>query len=90
MSEGANFPKIEPFEPLFVKFTTLWYSSDMVRKWWSNELFHTYYLHIRRDIDSFPHVTLNTLDRFRPLMKFNVDRHFIYITAYTDERREEI
>jgi hypothetical protein len=90
MSEGANFPKIEPFEPLFVKFTTLWYSNDMVRQWWSNELFHTYYLHIRRAIESFPRMTLNTLDRFRPLMKFNVDRHFIYITVYTDERREEI
>jgi hypothetical protein len=27
--EGATFPNIEPFEPLAMKFTTLWYSSDM-------------------------------------------------------------
>jgi hypothetical protein len=33
---------------------------------------------------------LNTLDRFRPLMKFCVDRHFIYITARADENKEEL
>jgi hypothetical protein len=33
---------------------------------------------------------LNTLDRFRPLMKFHVDRHFIYITARIDESKEEL
>jgi hypothetical protein len=29
MLEGATFSDIEPFEPLVVKFTTLWYLSDM-------------------------------------------------------------
>jgi hypothetical protein len=36
MPEGATFPDIEPFEPLAVKFSTLWYSSDMNKKWQSN------------------------------------------------------
>jgi hypothetical protein len=29
MLEGMTFPDIEPFEPLAVKFSTLWYLSDM-------------------------------------------------------------
>jgi hypothetical protein len=29
MPEGATFPDIELFKPIDVKFTTLWYSSDM-------------------------------------------------------------
>jgi hypothetical protein len=29
MPEGATFSDIDPFEPLAVKFTLLWYSSDM-------------------------------------------------------------
>jgi hypothetical protein len=33
MPEGATFPDIEPFEPLAVKLTTLWYSSDMGKQW---------------------------------------------------------
>jgi hypothetical protein len=44
MSEGATFPDIDPFEPLAVNFTTLWYSSDMGKQWKSNTVFHTYYL----------------------------------------------
>jgi hypothetical protein len=90
MTEGVTFPEIEPFEPLVVKFATLWYSSDMGNQWQSNVVFHTYYLELRRDIESFPHMTSNTLDRFRPLMKFCIDRHFIYITTCTDERKEEL
>jgi hypothetical protein len=35
-------------------------------------------------------MTLNTLDRFKTLMKFHADRNFIYITARVDESREEI
>jgi hypothetical protein len=35
-------------------------------------------------------MTLNTLDRFRPLMKFHADRHFIYITACIDKSKEEL
>jgi hypothetical protein len=35
-------------------------------------------------------MTPNTLDRFRPLMKFHADRHFIYITVWTDESKEEL
>jgi hypothetical protein len=33
MLEGATFSDIEPFEPLAVKFITLWYSSDMNKQW---------------------------------------------------------
>jgi hypothetical protein len=29
MLEGTTFLDSEPFEPLTVKFTTIWYSSDM-------------------------------------------------------------
>jgi hypothetical protein len=90
MLEGATFPDINPFELLVVKFTTLWYSSDMGNKWQSNTIFHTYYLQLRRDIESFPHMTSNTLDRFSPLMKFYAYKNFIYITARTDERKEEL
>jgi hypothetical protein len=42
------------------------------------------------DIESFPQMTPNTLDRFRPLMKFLADRHFRYITACIDENKEEV
>jgi hypothetical protein len=62
----------------------------MGKQWNSNIIFHTYYLQLRRVIDSFPHMTMNTLDRFRPLMKFCVDRHFIYIIARVDESKEEL
>jgi hypothetical protein len=33
MPEGATFPDINPFEILAAKFSTLWYSSDMNKKW---------------------------------------------------------
>jgi hypothetical protein len=33
MPEVATFLDIEPFEPLVMKFSTLWYSSDMNKKW---------------------------------------------------------
>jgi hypothetical protein len=35
-------------------------------------------------------MTLNTLHRFRPLMKLYVDRHFIYITVCRDEHKEQL
>jgi hypothetical protein len=81
MPEGATFLEIEPYEPLAVKFTMLWYSSDMEKQWQSNMVFHTYYLQLKRAIESFPHMTPNTLHRFRPYVKFHADRHFIYITT---------
>jgi hypothetical protein len=31
--EGVTFLDIESFEPLAVKFNTLWYSSDMKNQW---------------------------------------------------------
>jgi hypothetical protein len=81
MPEGATFPDIELFELLAVKFTTLWYLSNMGKEWKSNTVFHTYYLQLKRAIEVEPHMTLNTLQQLRPLMKFCIDRHFIYITA---------
>jgi hypothetical protein len=82
MPEGATFPDIEPFEPLAAKFSTLWYSNDMNKQWQSNVIFHTYYNQLKLAIQSEPRMTPNTLHRFRPLMKFSADHHFIYITAH--------
>jgi hypothetical protein len=42
MSEGATFPEIKPSEPLAMRFTTFWYTSDMAKQWKSNAVFHTY------------------------------------------------
>jgi hypothetical protein len=39
---------------------------------------------------SLHRITPNTLHRFRPLMKFNADHHFTYITACTDEHKQQI
>jgi hypothetical protein len=33
MPKGATFPNIDSFKPLVVKFTTLWYSSDIGKQW---------------------------------------------------------
>jgi hypothetical protein len=53
-------------------------------------VFHTYYLQLKRAIEVVPHMTPNTLHRFRPLMKFCVYRNFIYISAHTNENKEEL
>jgi hypothetical protein len=55
-----------------------------------NAVFHSYYLQLKRDIGVVPHMMPNTLHRFKPLMKFHIDRHFNYITARTNEHKEEI
>jgi hypothetical protein len=88
--EGVTFPEIEPSEPLDVKFTTLWYSSDMTKQWQSNTVFHIYYLQLKRAIESFPCMTLNNMHRFKPLVKFYADKHFIYITMRGNEHKEEL
>jgi hypothetical protein len=62
----------------------------MEKQWKSNVVFHTYYLQLKRDIEYFPRMMLNTLHRFRPFVKFCADRHFIYITARRDEHKEEL
>jgi hypothetical protein len=62
----------------------------MGKQWQSNAVFHGYYLQLKRAIDSFPCMTPNTLDRFRPITKFHIDRHFIYITVCGDEHKEEL
>jgi hypothetical protein len=90
MPEGATFPDIESFEPLAAKFATLWYSSDMNKQWKFNVVFHTYYLQLKRSIEVDPCMTLNRLQRFQPLMKFNADRHFIYITTQEDKHKENL
>jgi uncharacterized protein YsxB (DUF464 family) len=53
-------------------------------------VFHTYYLQLKRAIESFPQMISNTLHRFRPFLKFRADRHFIYINARGDEQKEEL
>jgi hypothetical protein len=90
MLEGVTFPEIESFEPLAMKFTMLWYSSDMGKQWQSNTIFHTYYLQLKRAIGAVPHMRSNTLHWFRSLMKFRADQHFIYITVHADEHKEEL
>jgi hypothetical protein len=90
MPEGATFPDIEPFEPLAMKFSTLWYSNDMNKQWQSNVVFHTYYNQLKQAIQSEPRMTPNTLHRFRPLMKFSADHHFIYITTHADEHKQQL
>jgi hypothetical protein len=87
MPEGATFPDIEPFEPLAAKFTMHWYSRDMGKQWQSIAIFHTYYLQLKRVIGVVPRMTSNTLHQFKPLMKFHIDQHFIYITACADEHK---
>jgi hypothetical protein len=89
MLEATTFPDIESFEPLAAKFTMLWYSSDMGKQWQSNVVFHTYYLQLNRVIGVVPHMTSNTLYRFRPLMNFCVDWNFSYITTCVDKHKEE-
>jgi hypothetical protein len=42
MSEGAIIPEVEPSKPLAMRFTTLWYMSDMPKQWQSNAVFHAY------------------------------------------------
>jgi hypothetical protein len=62
----------------------------MGKQWQSNALFHTYYIQPKRDIEAEPHMTLNTLKWFRPLMNFCADQHFIYITTRANENKEEL
>jgi hypothetical protein len=88
MPEGATFPDVEPFEPLPMKFNTLWYSNDMNKQWQSNAIFHTYYNQLKIAIQATPCITPKTLHRFGPLMKFSVDCYFIYITPHTDEHHQ--
>jgi hypothetical protein len=90
MPEGATFPETEPFEPLAANFSTLWYSTDMSKQWYSNAIFHTYYTQLKTAIHFEPRMTPNTLHRFQPLMKFNTDHHFIYITPRADEHKQHL
>jgi hypothetical protein len=90
MPEGATFSDIDPFEPLAAKFSTLWYSSDMNKKWQSNSMFHTYYNQLKITIQSEPCMTSNTIHRFTPWMKFSADRHFIYITSRADKHKQQL
>jgi hypothetical protein len=33
MHEGATFIEIEPLEPLATRFSTLWYTNNMMKRW---------------------------------------------------------
>jgi hypothetical protein len=90
MPEGVTVPDIDPFEPLAAKISTLWYSNDMNKQWHSNAMFHSYYNQLKVAIQSTLCITSNTLHRFRPLMKFNADKHFLYITVCTDEHKQQL
>jgi hypothetical protein len=41
-------------------------------------------------MQSEPRMTLNTLHKFCPLMKFSVDHHFIYITMHADGYKQQL
>jgi hypothetical protein len=90
MPEGETFPEFKPSEPLVTRFSTFWYTSDMVKQWQSNAVFHTYYIQLTDTIESFPRMTLNTLHQYRPFVKFRTDRNFNYITTRRDESKEEL
>jgi hypothetical protein len=90
MPKGSTFSDIESFEPLAMKFSTLWYSNDMNKQWYSNAMFHTYYNQLKIVILFEPRITPNTLHRFKPLMKFNMDHHFIYITMRANEKKQQL
>jgi hypothetical protein len=90
LPEGATFPDLDPFEPLAANFSTLWYSNDMSKKWKSNSIFHVYYNQLKVAIRSKPRITPSTLQRFRPLIKFSADCHFIYLTPRDDENQEQL
>jgi hypothetical protein len=90
LPEGTTFPDLDPFEPLDSKFNTLWYSTDMRKQWQSNAIFHRYYNQLKSTIGGEPRITLNTLKRFQPLIKFSVDHHFIYLTPCDDEHQEQL
>jgi hypothetical protein len=90
MPKGTTFLDVEPFEPLAMKFSTLWYSNDMNKQWQSNVVFHMYYNQLKVAIQATLRITPNTLHRFRPLMKFNADCHFIYITVGANEHHQQL
>jgi hypothetical protein len=33
MQEGETFPEVEPSESLAARFSTLWYTNDMLKQW---------------------------------------------------------
>jgi hypothetical protein len=61
MPEGSTFLDIEPPESLAARFSTLWYTNDMTKKWQYNVMFHGYYQQLKVVIKSFPHMTPCTL-----------------------------
>jgi hypothetical protein len=54
MPEGETFLEVKPSELLAVRFYTLWYTNDMLKKWQSNVVLHDYYQQLKHDIESFP------------------------------------
>jgi hypothetical protein len=62
----------------------------MTKQWQSNVAFHRYYQQLKVTIESFSRMTPRTLHQYRPIAKFCVDPHFIYITARRDEHHEEL
>jgi hypothetical protein len=76
MSEGATFPDIESFKPLLAaKFVTLWYSSDMNKRWQSNVVFHTYYLQLKRASHDYEYLT-NVLNPNEVQRKSTLHLHY--------------
>jgi hypothetical protein len=53
-------------------------------------VFHRYYQQLKVVIEAFPQMTHCTLHQYRPIAKFLIDPHFIYITTRRDEQEEEL
>jgi hypothetical protein len=90
MPKGATFLEIEPSEPLDARFSTLWYTNNMSKKWPSNAVFQAYYQQLKVCIGSFPRMTPRTLHRYKLIAKLHANPHFIYIPTYRDESKEEL
>jgi hypothetical protein len=90
MPEGATFPEIEPSEPLATRFSTLWYTNDMMKQWQSNVVFHAYYQQLKVAIESFPCMTPCTLHQYRPIEKFHALILISSTSPHRDENQEEL
>jgi len=62
----------------------------MLKKWKANVVCPAYYQQLKVSIELSACMALHTLYQYRPLAKFFIDPHFIYITVHRDEIKEEL
>ena len=49
---GAKFPEIDSTEPLALRYSSLWYDTNMNRQWQYNVVFHQFYLQLKTSTDA--------------------------------------